>query len=343
MNQESRQGKERGIFVIHPGAVGDVLLARPSLSLIRRQFPQHEIVLLAGSAVGRLLRESSEIDRVFPLESAHLGELFAGDDSVHVAYKHWLRGCDLAVGWLQDAEGIITTTLRGLGVPRICVRSPFSSSLLSEHQAGRCLEVLEGKPASEVKGDPLILSSHVRQCGRHLLQRVNWSGRQRLVIVHPGSGSTHKCMEPANFTPVIEWLRHEGTFPLLVQGPSDGEVVDRLQRTLRVAVPVIRHMELSTVAAVLSHADLYLGHDSGITHLAAALSVPTIACFGPTSPRRWAPLGHTVAIVTGATCNCPDWSCVERCREKVCLRISTERIIEVCRELLMKRTTVPAV
>jgi heptosyltransferase III len=118
MSQESRQGKERGIVIIHPGAVGDVLLARPSLSLIRRQFPQHEIVLLAGSAVGRLLRESSEIDRVFPLESAHLGELFAGDDSVHVAYKHWLRGCDLAVGWLQDAEGIITTTLRGLGVPR---------------------------------------------------------------------------------------------------------------------------------------------------------------------------------------------------------------------------------
>lgn len=343
MKQDSRQSKGRGIFVIHPGAVGDVLLARPSLSLIRRQFPQHEIVLLAGSAVGKLLRESTEINRVFPLESTHLGELFAGEDSVHVAYKQWLRGCDLAVGWLQDSEGTITTTLRGLGIPRVCVRSPFSSGLLSGHQAGRCLEVLEGKPVTEVKGHPLILSSDVRECGRHLLQAINWSNQQRLVIIHPGSGSTHKCMEPASFAPVIEWLRHEGTFPLLLQGASDGEVVDRLQRTLHIAVPVIRNVELSTVAAVLSHADLYLGHDSGITHLAAALSVPTIACFGPTSPGRWAPLGRTVAIVTGATCNCPDWTCVERCREKVCLRISPERIIEVCRELLMKRTIVPAV
>jgi heptosyltransferase III len=129
----------------------------------------------------------------------------------------------------------------------------------------------------------------------------------------------------------------------LLEGPSDGEPVARVQRALSVAVPVIHDRELSKVAAVLSHANLYLGHDSGVTHLAAALSIPTIACFGPTRPQRWAPLGQTVSIQTGAPCGCPDWSSVERCREKICLRISTEHIIGVCRELLMRRSTVPTV
>jgi len=340
-NQEWHYGNERGILIIHPGAVGDVLLARPALTLIRRQFPQHEIALLAGSAVGVLLRESAEIDRVFPLESRYLGELFAGGDSVHLAFRSWLQSCDLAVGWVQDTKAAIATTLRTLGVQRVLVQSPFSPGLLSEQQAGRYLEVLEGAPVCDVDGDPLILSSRIRERGRPLLQTLNWNNQQRLVILHPGSGSIHKCMEATYFAPVVEWLCREGTFPVLLEGPSDREAVARLQQALSVTVPVLRDVELSAVAAVLSHADLYLGHDSGITHLAAALSIPTIACFGPTSFRRWAPLGHQVTIVTGPPCNCTDWSAVECCREKVCLRISPERIIDVCRELLMKRTAIP--
>jgi ADP-heptose:LPS heptosyltransferase len=245
------------------------------------------------------------------------------------------------VGWVQDAKAAIATTLRTLDVQRVLVQSPFSPDLLSEQQAGRYLEVLEGEPVSEVKGNPLILSSRVWERGRQLLQTLNRSTQQRLVILHPGSGSIHKCMEAVHFAPVVEWLCREGTFPLLLEGPSDGEVVARLQQALSVAVPVLRDVQLSAVAAVLSHADLYLGHDSGITHLAAALSIPTIACFGPTSFKRWAPPGRTVTIVTGTPCNCPDWSAVECCQEKVCLRISPERIIDVCRELLMKRTAIP--
>ncbi|MGZ8393276.1 MAG: glycosyltransferase family 9 protein [Nitrospira sp.] len=327
--------ERHGVLVVHPGAIGDVLLARPALSLLRRQFPQHEIALLAGAAVGLILRDSGEIDRVFPLESTCLAELFAGSDSVHLAFKRWLNTCDLAVAWLQDRDGAIADTLRDLGVQRVCVQSPSSPDLLSEHQAARYLEVLEGKIVSKVNCNPLVPSASAREHGRQILQALNRSMQQCLVVIHPGSGSIHKCMEASCFAPVIAWLDREKAFPVLLEGPSDGECVARVRRVLRVSVPVIRDRELSSSAAVLSHADIYLGHDSGMTHLAAALSIPTIACFGPTSPRRWAPLGHRVSILTGEPCRCPDWTSVECCQEKVCLRISPERIIEGCRELLM--------
>ncbi len=59
-------------------------------------------------------------------------------------------------------------------------------------------------------------------------------------------------------------------------------------------------LNLHALATVLSRASLYVGNDSGVTHLAAALGVPTIALFGPTDPRSWAPVGPRVAIVTAS-------------------------------------------
>ena len=318
-----------------------MLLARPALNLLRRQFPQHEMALLVGAAVGSVLRDGGETDRVLPLELTYLTELFAGSDSVHPAFRTWLNTCDFAVGWLQDTERAVLNTLRTLGVHRLCVQSPSSSDLLSEHQAARYLEVLDATVVSRVKNQPLILLPSVRERGRQILYRLNRSHQQRLVVIHPGSGSVHKCMEASRFATVIEWLSSEGTFPVLLEGPSDEESVGQVLRSLRMTVPVLRDLDLSMAAAVLSHAELYLGHDSGMTHLAAALSIPTIACFGPTNPRRWAPLGRTVSILTGTPCSCPDWSRVERCQERICLHISPERIIEVCRVLLMGRSATP--
>jgi ADP-heptose:LPS heptosyltransferase len=307
--------------------------------VLRRRFPQHEIALLAGQAVGLVLRDSGEIDQVFPLESTYLSELFAGSDSLHSAFRTWLATCDFAVGWLQDMEGAIANTLHALGVQSLSFKSPSSPDLLSEHQAARYLEAIEtGSINLTDISHPLLLSPPMREHGRQILQRSNWTNQQRLVVIHPGSGSPRKCIEAPRLARVIEWLCGEGMTPVLLEGPSDREPVAHVLESVTVFVPVLHGLDLSTAAAVLSHADLYLGNDSGMTHLAAALSIPTIACFGPTNPRRWAPLGQTVSVLTGVSCVCPTWSSVERCGERVCLHISSERIIEACRSLLLRRS-----
>ena len=88
------------------------------------------------------------------------------------------------------------------------------------------------------------------------------------------------------------------------------------------------------MAGVLAQAKLFVGHDSGLTHLAAALQVPTLAMFGPTDPLQWAPLGNHVRTVTGLSCSCPTWESVRACESKSCLTISTETIISRCLSLL---------
>jgi ADP-heptose:LPS heptosyltransferase len=75
---------------------------------------------------------------------------------------------------------------------------------------------------------------------------------------------------------------------------------------------------------------LFIGHDSGITHLSALLGVPTVVLFGPTYPQRWAPTGPHVSILKGPPCACSDWQAIRCCEEKPCLDISAEDILS-CR------------
>ncbi len=99
-------------------------------------------------------------------------------------------------------------------------------------------------------------------------------------------------------------------------------------------LPVLKDLPLRLAAGVIAEADLYVGHDSGLTHLAAALAVPTVALFGPTDVARWAPRGQKVIPLRGMTCACDEWEMVQACRDKPCLRIPVHALIEACDLLL---------
>lgn len=326
---------KRGVLVIHPGALGDVLLARPVLHALRAQFPNHEIGLLSASAVGSLLCASGEVDRSFPLEETYLSQLFAGYGSIGDAFRSWLRQCQVGVGWLRDTEGALTDSLRAAGVESINVQSPFSSGLAAIHQADRYFEAIGMEWIGRDFTHDLILTAELKGQGQQILEACNWNGASPLVLIHPGSGSVHKCVEARRLAKVIEWLLEAHMTPMLLEGPADERQVAQVRSSLTVSVPVIRDLSLSIVASVLAHAALYVGHDSGMTHLAAALAIPTVACFGPTHASRWAPRGSRVSVLSGRPCVCVDWNQVETCDEKVCLQISMESMIEACRTHLV--------
>ena len=326
---------KRGVLVIHPGALGDVLLARPVLHALRAEFPTHEIALLSANAVGSLLCASGEVDRTFPLEEMYLSQLFAGYGSIGDAFRRWLRQCQVGVGWLRDTEGALTDSLRAAGIESINVQSPFSSDLAATHQADRYFEAIGMEWIGQEFTHPLILSGELKRQGQRILEACNWNGASPLVLIHPGSGSVHKCVEARRLAKVIEWLLEAHMTPMLLEGPADERQVAQLRSSLTVSVPVIRELRLSIVASVLAHAALYVGHDSGMTHLAAALAIPTVACFGPTHASRWAPRGSRVSVLSGRPCVCVDWNQVETCDEKVCLQISMESMIEACRTHLV--------
>jgi ADP-heptose:LPS heptosyltransferase len=105
-------------------------------------------------------------------------------------------------------------------------------------------------------------------------------------------------------------------------------------------VPVIQRQELMTMVGLLAGCRVFIGHDSGLTHLAGAMQVPTVAVFGPTDPRQWAPVGAHVSVIVGNRCFCPTWDEVKTCVSKSCLSVSPSAIIEACRFMVSRSPSV---
>jgi heptosyltransferase-3 len=322
----------RSILVIHPGSLGDVLLALPALRALRVRFPEHRHILIAGAEVGRLLRSCAEIDELISTEEGVLAALL-GATRVPARIRECVGHCDLAVGWMHDKEGTLAASLQALGARSIILRSPADPSFDGSHQSDRFLRIVQDVVWPGDYRHRLSLNATDVARGLEILSKAGVSA-EGAVGLQPGSGSRYKCCAPSIFSEVVSVLAGGGYLPILLGGPADADAVDEVIRRCTVPVPVVANLDLIMVAALLTHLDLYVGHDSGLTHLAASLHRPTLALFGPTSPQRWAPQGGHVWILSGGPCACATWTEVLTCRDQPCLQLSAERVVAACKEII---------
>ena len=318
---------KRTILIVHPGALGDVLLAVPAIRKLSMKFPQHETVLIATAAVGRLLSECGVIDEWIPLEGQACLGLFSDTLSITEELQSWLNRCDVAVVWTEDKDGALGFLFQKLCIALVQIQSPFSPVLRARHQSNRFLETL-GETAGDLSSERTVqVPPHLLEQGKDYLGALRISRDRSLALVHPGSGSVHKCLEPRRMALLIEQLRCGGVCPLILEGPADRDVVHHALQFVSKPPIVLRGLHLSQLAGVLACVTFYIGHDSGVTHLSALLGVPTIALFGPTDSQRWAPHGRHVTILRGAPCLCDSWETVAKCVEKPCLQVPVEEIL----------------
>jgi ADP-heptose:LPS heptosyltransferase len=125
--------------------------------------------------------------------------------------------------------------------------------------------------------------------------RVNPDGA---IVIHPGSGGDAKCWPRERFLALGRTLKRNGLLPTFILGEAEQErwghkVVEGLKEEF----PWYLHMGLYELAERLSRARVYLGNDSGVTHLAAAMGIPVIALFGPSNDVQWRPIGAAVKVL----------------------------------------------
>ena len=315
--------------MIHPGGLGDVLLAVPAMTRLRTRFPKHRLVLCAEDQAAKLLLACRIIDAWTSVRGRACADLFAGADSVTGQVQTWLEDCDLAIGWMEDRDGKLSETLKAVGVREVIVRSPFSTAIQTTHQRDRFLEAIKEAP-SDGEGDVLLaVTEPLLHLGRACLEGAGLSG-QPLVIIHPGSGSVHKCVAPEVLATIVVALQISGATPVILEGPADRVPVERLLQSCVNPPIILKVLDLLTVAGVLAQAQLFVGQDSGVTHMAGLMGVRTVALFGPTDPARWAPRGTHVTVMQGAPCLCQSWGDVSRCEEKPCLKIPKDDLVALC-------------
>jgi heptosyltransferase III len=276
-------------LVIHPGAVGDVLLAVPALRALRRACPDDEIALAAQSHVGALLRALRVVDAQVRFERLGLDTLFAGaSGSEGLAVV--ARAARVVCWFGANDEGFVRR-LAAIA-PGAIIAPPAPNARDSDGGAvWNHLLATTGGPAAPDR-QPIVVSDPLMTAGRRALEVAGWDGMTPLLVAHPGAGGVTKRWAVEGFAAAIESVASRQSLGIAVhEGPADRGAARRLLD--RVSVPAL-HLDgpsLPTLAGALAHAKGYLGNDSGISHLAASIGTPSVVLFTQAN-LAWRPWGH---------------------------------------------------
>ena len=289
-------------LVIRGGALGDFIVTLPMLRLLRGHQPDAHVELLghpslAEPAVGRFY-----LDAARSVQHGPLSAFFMPQAVLDPAWMDYIGGFDLVLSYFYDPDGLFETNLKRCQPGRILTHSPQVPKNWNGPASRHFAEILRplglelgADAASDLFPSPADLDG-----ARAFLSGL--APGTRLVAIHPGSGGENKIWPAAAWAELGRRLcrEHPDITLLLIEGEADAEPARYLAEAWR-DLPTIRArlLPLSILAAVLRGAALYLGHDSGVTHLAAAArrDLPVIALFGPTDPKVWAPPREGVQVL----------------------------------------------
>ncbi|HOW98492.1 MAG TPA: glycosyltransferase family 9 protein [Kiritimatiellia bacterium] len=280
-------------LVLRGGAIGDFLLTLPVFQALRARWPDAWIEVLGYPHVAGLASAAGLVNRVDSLDRAGVARLFSvAPDFPEEQVRH-LRSFDFVLSYLHDPTGLVRENLKSAGARVVLHGSPIVERGHAVEHLMKPLESLAIYAGGEHPS--LALPGVHREAGRRWFRERGL--REPVLAVHPGSGSAAKNWPLDRFVEAARRIgaaRHLDYFYVL--GEADRGLSDALHRMdgLR---PVLKEAPLLEVAGVLSGGRLYLGNDSGITHLAAAVGVPTVALFGPSDAVRWGPRGPLVRVV----------------------------------------------
>lgn len=300
-------------LLIHAGALGDFILALRVVAALHRTGATRVTVLgrpaIAALAVGR-----AGVDAAIDIDTGgfHMLTVPVGDLSPWV--RECLVGVDLTVNML--AGGIQAARLRSAGVKRIIDLDPRPIPGDTRHITDQWLAHLAGQKMDTAVGPSrLVMPQHELAAAR--AEWDGWLGGSHSppVVIHPGSGGRHKCWPADRFVTLARRVRDGGRAVAFLFGHVEMERMSRADlEALRLEFPCVEDQPLERVAALLATANLFIGNDSGVAHLAAAVGTSTVAVFGPTDARVWSPLGPRVRAVASSN---GEWPTVDDVHAKM--------------------------
>lgn len=270
--------------------MGDALLAFPALASLRRSFPDHRLLLVGHPGVNPLAVSSGLADEVIDFDDARVARLFI---PAEVAHTPPFGTIDIAVAYCADADGVVASNLAAWGARRVVVargRPPDGSAIHAAHHTWSAIVPLCGGATLEVPTVRVPSEADVLADALDL-------PRIAFACIHLGSGSAAKNWPIESIAELASRIdQHLGLGLVATAGPAETERLQLFRRACPGA-RLVDEVALTVLAAVYRRAQLYVGMDTGPTHLAALLGVPTVAIFGPTDPATWRPLGPRVAVI----------------------------------------------
>ena len=281
------------ILVIRGGAIGDFILTLPAIAALRRQFPAAHLEVLGYPHIAHLARAGGLVNRVQSIEARALAGFFARNGELSEVLADYFSEFDVIVSYLYDPDQIFQGNVGRCTGAQFIVGPHRPDERLRLHATQVYLQPLERLaifdadpiPRLPVPPQPSLRAPHSAVPGT--------------LALHPGSGSDRKNWPEAKWIELLQHLVNFTAFSLLlVGGEAEG---DRLQR-LAAALPparcrVAQSLPLDELAGLLAACQAFVGHDSGISHLAAAVGLPGIVLWAETVAEIWRPRGPNVTVL----------------------------------------------
>ncbi len=283
-------------LIIRNGAVGDTVLLSSVVAAVKQSRPEAWVEVMGG------------LERVWLLVGDGLADCAVSSErpGVESLYGEGALNSDLYDYFAEFTHILIyTASASQTFVDRLKVRNeqwvcayPALPDDNSQHITEFYLNPVRPFVGAAAPMPAIHLYEEELVNATAALKAIGIDDKKKVIGVHPGAGSHKKTAPPDRL--VKDALNEKSEVQLLItQGPADGAAVESFINMVPTHVPhcVIQNKRLRELAAMLSHCERFVGNDSGVTHIAAALGVPTTVFFIASDPAVWAPLGDSVKLI----------------------------------------------
>jgi len=289
----SESNSRSRILAIHSGALGDCILFGQLLRLL-----PGEVTIVSGGQTGRLLTGLGVVGRAMEFNILPIQEIFTDRPLDQCALPQLLGDHDRLISCFaagdRKAEQRLAAMCRALTAAFLPIRPPDCCDM---HLIDLWADMLGLEALSSRVFDPWAVPQTWQGQARAELAHAQPEQAGEYVLIHPGAGSPDKCWPLEKF---LELAARLGRVVFAV-GPVELERwTSKNLACISDAFEVISCRSLEVLSAAIVGARCYVGNDSGVSHLAAAVGAPTVALFGPTLAKNFSPLGELVRTVSAA-------------------------------------------
>ncbi|MFL6229516.1 MAG: glycosyltransferase family 9 protein [Pyrinomonadaceae bacterium] len=336
----------RRVLVVRLRSVGDTVLATPSLVALRRFLPHAQIDLLLEDWVTPLVAGLGEVDGVFSIAR--------GSMSSRISVARGLRAVGYDVAYNLHGGSTATLLTRASGARHRVGYADYRYSWLHNHRAPPSSELwhrekthsaeqqlaLLGWTGVPVSDRPRARLAVNDESAARVAQRLVGAGighEQPFALFHPAAAFDSKTWDAANFARVAEHLSARGITSVAVVGKDETRIACAFTAQARTTVVAFDDLTLPEVTALAARASLFIGNDSGIAHIASAVSCPAVVVFGSSNVAHWRPWSDAPSEIVREEmpcAPCPGYTCAEFGEAQCIRRVSVARVVEAVERVL---------
>ena len=309
------------ILVIKLDHLGDVLLATPVFSNLRRRYPEAELHALTGAWSRVVLEKHPDVNNVVEYDSpafCRTGQPTSLKETFKLYRLLRRQKYDLMVELRSDWRTVwfafLRLTPKRLSRAALQIANKLGFAQFSGiHETTRNLDVLrQAGIATPVQTAIFSVTADDKKWASDFLATYQIERQRPLIAIHPGSPIALKRWLPERYAELADWLIAQKRAQILFVGVEDEiPIVTEVQALMRgESINIAGKTTLTQLASILHTCNVFIGNDSGPMHLAAAVGTQTIGLYGPGDPTRFGPAGEKCQTIRRRSdCPCLGMTC----------------------------------